>query len=390
MERDAARTRWLTMQRTLKKSLWLIAALIVIAALLYHERGAALLKGFSWQELGSALKNVRIGLLALGLGGIFVSYALRALRWRGFSRYMGKAHFWNVYSATIMGFTAIFVLGRAGEPVRPLLIARKDRLPVGDSLGVYVLERIFDAGASVVLAACALLAIPRGYLGGSLAGPANQSTALLRDARVAGWALFGGLVVLIALLVYFRLRGAKALRSRLGRWQKRGGWRGRVGTLVEGFSEGLQAIRSARDLFVAVWYTAIHWLVVALVYFWVIRSFGSRGGYLVFGGAVLVLAFTMVGSVVQLPTVGGGMQLSSFLVLSVIFGVEKEAAAAMAIMIWIITFAAVTIVGLPLLVHEGWSMGALRRLVREEEKDEERGKHATLREIDMAKRETRQ
>lgn len=378
------------MQRTLKKSLWLIAALVVIAALLYHERGAALLKGFSWQELGEALKHVRVGLVALGLGGIFVSYALRALRWKGFSRYMGKPHFWNVYSATIMGFTAIFLLGRAGEPVRPLLIARKDRLPVGDSLGVYVLERIFDAGASVVLAACALLAIPRGYLGGRMVGPANQSNALLRDARVAGWALFGGLVVLIALLVYFRLRGARALRSRLARWRKRGGWRGRGATLAEGFSEGLQAIRSARDLLVAVWYTAIHWLVVALVYFWVIRSFGNRAGYLAFGGAVLVLAFTMVGSVVQLPTVGGGMQLSSFLVLSVIFGVEKEAAAAMAIMIWIITFAAVTIVGLPLLIHEGWSMGALRRLVREEERDEERGKHATLREIDMAKRETRQ
>jgi glycosyltransferase 2 family protein len=390
MEPAAPRMRCATMQATLKKYLWLIATLIVIAALLYQERGAALLKGFSWQDLGAALKNVRVGFLVLGLGGIFVSYALRALRWRSFSRYMGEAHFVNVYSATIMGFTAIFLLGRAGEPVRPLLIARKDRLPVGDSLGVYVLERIFDAGATVVLAACALLAIPRGYLGGPLVGPANQSNALLRDARVAGWALFGGLLVLIALLVYFRLRGAKVLRSRLGRWRERGGWRGRVASLVDGFGEGLQAIRSARDLLVAVSYTAIHWLVVALVYFAVIRSFGSSGGYLAFRGAVLVLAFTMVGSVVQLPTVGGGMQLSSYLVLSVIFGVEKGAAAAIAIMIWIITFAAVSVVGLPLLIHEGWSMGALRRLVREEEKDEERGKHATLAEIDMAKRETRQ
>lgn len=377
------------MQRTLKKSLWLIAALAVLGFLLYHERGAALLKGFSWQELGASLRNVRVALLGLALGGAFVSYALRALRWRRFSRYMGKAHFGNVYSATLMGFTSIFLLGRAGEPVRPLLIARKDRLPVGDSLGVYVLERIFDAGASVVLAACALLAIPREHLGGPLGGAAGQSTALLGDARLAGWALFGALVVLVALLVYFRFHGAKALRSRLGRWQKRGRWRRRVGTLVAGFSEGLQAIRSAGDLLVALAYTAIHWLVVALIYFCVLRSFGSRGGDLAFGGALLVLAFTMVGSVVQLPTVGGGMQVSSFLVLSVIFGVEKEAAAAMAIMIWIITFAAVSVVGLPLLVHEGWSMGALRRLVHKEEKDEERGKHATLPEIDMAKRGTR-
>ncbi len=377
------------MQKTLKKSLWLIVALIVIAALLYHERGAAMLAGFSWQRLGAVLGNANFGLMALALGMIFVSYAVRAIRWKRFSRYMGKPHFWNVYSATIMGFTAIFLLGRAGEPVRPLLIARKDRLPVADSLGVYVLERIFDAGATVVLAACALLAIRRGALSGVANGA--QSTALLRDARLAGWALFGGLVVVIALLIYFRFRGARVLRSRLHGWKKRRGWRARIATLVDGFSEGLQAIRSVADLFAAIGYTAVHWLVVALVYFWIIRSFGVPG-HLEFRDAVLVLAFTMVGSVVQLPTVGGGMQLSSFLVLSVIFGVEKEPAAAMAIMIWIITFAAVTIVGLPLLVREGWSMGSLRRLVREEGAEEERGKHATLREIDMAKRtrETRQ
>jgi glycosyltransferase 2 family protein len=371
------------MQKTLKKSLWLIAALIVIAALLYHERGAAMLAGFSWQRLGTALRNANFGLLALALATIFVSYAVRAMRWERFSRYMGKPHFWNVYSATIMGFTAIFLLGRAGEPVRPLLIARKDRLPVADSLGVYVLERVFDAGATVVLAACALLAIRRSALSAIVNGA--QSAALLRDARLAGWALFGGLVVVIALLIYFRFHGARVLRSRLHGWKKRGGWRARIAALVDGFSEGLQAIRSAADLFAAIGYTAVHWLVVALVYFWIIRSFGIPV-HLEFRDAVLVLAFTMVGSVVQLPTVGGGMQLSSFLVLSVIFGVEKEPAAAMAIMIWIITFAAVTIVGLPLLIHEGWSMGSLRRLVREEEAEEERGKHATLREIDMAKR----
>lgn len=371
------------MNNTLKKWLLLTGTLFVIAVLLYHERNSAMLAGFSWQKLGATLVNVNYGLLALALGTIFISYALRALRWVGFSRYMGKARFWNVYSATIMGFTAIFLLGRAGEPVRPLLIARKDRLPVGDSLGVYVLERIFDAGATVVLAACALLAMRRS----SVVGAGQQTSALLRDARLAGWALFGGLVMLIALLVYFRMRGAKALRARLQHWHKRKGWRGRVATLIDGFSEGLQAIRSAKDLFTAVSYTAIHWLVMALVYLWVIHAFGSRGGELEFRGAVLVLAFTMVGSVVQLPTVGGGMQLSTFLVLSVIFGVEKEPAAAIAIMIWIITFAAVTIVGLPLLIREGWSMGALRRLAHEEGVKEEQGKHETLKEIDMAKRE---
>ncbi len=368
------------MRPALKKILWLIAGLVIIGALLYRARGSAMLAGFSWQKFGAELKDANFALLALSLATIFVSYALRALRWQRFSRYMGRTHFKNVYNATVTGFTAIFLLGRAGEPVRPLLIARKDRLPVADSFGVYVLERIFDAAATVVMAAIALLMIPRSSLNAS-----ERGFNMLRDARLAGWALFGGLVVVIALLVYFRLRGAQTLHARLGVWRKRGGWRGRAATLAAGFSEGLQAIRSLGDLLVAIGYTALHWLVMAFVYLWIIESFRVGGRPFEFRGALLVLAFTMVGSVVQLPAVGGGMQLSTFLVLSVIFGMASEAAAAIAITVWIISFAAVSIAGVPLLVHEGWSMGALRELAREEQADEARGRHVSLREVDAAK-----
>ncbi|MHB8525245.1 MAG: lysylphosphatidylglycerol synthase transmembrane domain-containing protein, partial [Candidatus Acidiferrales bacterium] len=291
-----------------------------------------------------------------------------------FSRYMGRPTFRNVFSATIMGFTAIFVLGRAGEPVRPLLIASKDRLPVADSFGVYVLERIFDVGATAVLAIFALLALPLR----ALVGSEVNARRLLHDARLAGWALFWSLLVLIAALIYFRVRGARALQSPLGRLRRRGGWRGKIATLVDGFSEGLQAIRSPGDLFIAIGYTVVHWVMVALVYLWVMRSFSGQIGEFGFRAALIVLAFTMVGSVMQLPAVGGGTQLATFLVLTVIFGVEKEPAAAVAIVLWLVTFAAVCIAGVPLLIHEGWSMGDLRSLAREEAADEEHGKHVLL------------
>ncbi|HEU5410805.1 MAG TPA: lysylphosphatidylglycerol synthase transmembrane domain-containing protein [Candidatus Acidoferrales bacterium] len=371
------------MRPALKKILLLIAGVVVIAALLYHTRRSAMLAGFSWQKFSAELKDANFALLALSLATIFVSYAIRALRWQRFARYMGRARFKNIYSATIIGFTSIFLLGRAGEPVRPLLIARKDRLSVAGNFGVYVLERIFDAAATVVMAAVALVMIAPGSLNTS-----ERGINMLRDARLAGWALFGGLLVVVALLIYFRLRGAHTLGARLGVWRKRGGWRGRLATLTAGFGEGLQAIRSFGDLLVAIFYTALHWLVMAFVYLWIIESFRVGGRPFEFRGALLVLAFTMVGSVVQLPAVGGGMQLSTFLVLSVIFGMASEPAAAIAITIWIISFAAVSVVGVPLLVHEGWSMGALRDLAREEEADEERGKHVSLRGVDAAKRST--
>lgn len=375
--------RCATMRRGVRKTLWLIVALAIAVGLLYRFRGAIMLGGFNWQKLGAALENANIALLLLAVASIYVSYALRSLRWVRFSRYMGRPTFGNVYSATIMGFTAIFVLGRAGEPVRPLLIARKDRLPVADSFGVYVMERVFDVGATAVLAILALLALPRHALPGSEANAGR----LVHDARLAGWGIFWLLIGMIVVLVYFRLHGARALQSQLVGFRKRGGWRGKIATLIDGFSQGLQAIRSAGDLSAAVAYTVVHWLVVALVYLLVTRSFSSQIGEFDFRAALLVLAFTMVGSVVQLPAVGGGTQLATFLVLTVIFGVEKEPAAAVAIVLWLVTFAAACVAGLPLLIHEGWSMGDLRRLAREEAADEERGEHASISDAAKQKRE---
>jgi len=85
-----------------------------------------------------------------------------------------------------------------------------------------------------------------------------------------------------------------------------------------------------------------------------------------------------VGSVLQLPGVGGGAQVASFIALTSIFGVEQEPAAAIAIVLWLITFVAAILVGVPLLIREGLSMGELRNLARAERVAEKTGKHVSL------------
>ena len=81
---------------------------------------------------------------------------------------------------------------------------------------------------------------------------------------------------------------------------------------------------------------------------------------------MLVLAFTLAGSAIQLPGVGGGSQIASFLAYTAIFGVEKEPAAAAALLVWLITFAGCSIAGVPLLLHEGLSLGKLREMAEHE------------------------
>jgi uncharacterized protein (TIRG00374 family) len=362
----------LRMNRSLRKGLFLLLLLFLLGALLYRSRGAVRLEGFRWQLLGESVRQARLSLLLLSIATVYVCYAIRSLRWMRFSRWLGPTTFPHVYGATLEGFAAVFLLGRAGEPVRPLLIASKDRLSISGSFGIYVLERIMDASATAVIAGVALVIFP------IAAQPGEDAAPFLAAARTTGITIFVGLFALVGFLVYFRFHGAGALVSRLEGWHAHPGWRARIAGLLVGFSEGLQAIRTWSDLFAVVGYTALHWLLVVYVYVWVPHSFGGAFDAIDFSGAMVLLAITMVGSTAQLPGVGGGTQLASFLVFTVIFGVEKEPAAAAAIILWLITFAASCLAGLPLLIREGWSMGELRRLARAEAEAEAVGTHATF------------
>lgn len=361
------------MRPTARKALIAILAVAVLGILIYRSRDAIRLENFSWDRLASSVRHADVSLLFVSLLGINVCLALRAFRWTRFSRYLDRATYSNIFASTAIGFTSIFLLGRAGEPIRPLLIARKDDISVSSEFGIYVLERMFDIASTVVLASVALLAVPR-------LASAGEGHSLLAAARATGIVLLVGLVLGVAFLVYFRLHGAARLERRMDAWRASAatGWGQRVAGLAGGFSEGLQAIRTFNDLLYAIVISAVHWTLIAVIYFLVAQSFGGRLAELGLSDALLVLAFTMVGSAVQLPGVGGGSQVASFLAYTVILGVDKEPAAAAAIVLWLITFAGSTVLGIPLLIKEGWSMGELRRMARAEKEAEAHGGHIAV------------
>ena len=147
---------------------------------------------------------------------------------------------------------------------------------------------------------------------------------------------------------------------------------------ILGFITGIQTVRSAGDLTGAVLYSAIHWFVVLIVYYFVARSFGGRLGELSLGDNMLVLAFTLVGSAVQLPAVGGGSQALAIFAYTKVFGVQSETAVAAAIVLWLVTFAGCSVAGIPLLIREGVSLGQLRELAEHEKEElEEIAVHGT-------------
>src|SRR5579864_4445704 len=351
------------MQSSSRKLLLALVALLILGFIIYRSSGMIHLADFSGAKLLHAVREANPFLLILSVVSIYGCYAIRSLRWQVFQKNLGSSRFWPIYSMTLAGFSAIFLLGRAGEPVRPLLLSRREKIPIADMFGIYALERLFDAASAAVIAAVGLILFE------SHAHVGETASKLETAARTTGAVMFAGVIGAVDFLVYLRLHGTALMERRFQSWVDAGGGRAKIAGIFLGFARGIQTIRSWGDLALSVVYSAAHWFLVLVIYLWICHAFGGSLSSISLGDAMLIMSFTLVGSAVQLPGVCGGSQVASFLALTTIFGVEKEPAAVVAIMIWLITFAACAIVGTPMLIHQGLSLGQLKELA-EHEKEE--------------------
>jgi glycosyltransferase 2 family protein len=77
------------------------------------------------------------------------------------------------------------------------------------------------------------------------------------------------------------------------------------------------------------------------------------------------MGFVSFGSVVQIPGIGGGVQVATVLVLTELFRVPIETASSFALLLWIMMFVVVVPFGAVLAVREGLNWTRLKRLRRE-------------------------
>src|SRR5437879_7038876 len=230
------------MQTSSRKLLVVLIGLLLLGFVVYRSSGMLHLGDFSGTKLLHAVRNANPFLLILSVLAIYGCYAIRALRWKVFQQNLGPSHLATIYGLTLAGFSAIFLLGRAGEPVRPLLLARKEKLPVSGMFGIYVLERLFDLASAAVIAAIGLLLFKAHGHVGETAGKLETA------ARTTGSVLSAGVVGAIAFLIYLRLHGSALLERRLQAWRIVDGWRSRIAGILLGFVRGVQAIRTVSDL----------------------------------------------------------------------------------------------------------------------------------------------
>src|SRR5215212_6814189 len=115
-------------------------------------------RNLNWIEVRRALSNSDPYLLSAAILIICLAYFFRAFRWGAFLKPLSAARFGDLFAATTIGFSGVFLIGRAGEFVRPVVLSMRDpRVRPSASLVTIVVERIYDFTAVALLFAINLV-----------------------------------------------------------------------------------------------------------------------------------------------------------------------------------------------------------------------------------------
>jgi glycosyltransferase 2 family protein len=346
-----------------KRILITAGALAVLLILLYLQ--VRQWKSFDWATFWSETHQVNLWHIAHGVALIYLAYVVRAVRWKIFLRPVRpEASSLQLVGPTLVGFTGLALLGRPGEFIRPYLIARRYSLPVSSQIAVWAVERIFDIGAFAVLLALAI------FLPDALGATPHPE---YKPQLILGGVLLLGIVAVLAVGAAIVARKGEALakwfEQRFAHWSSNLGQR--IALRIREFGAGLNTIHNPLSLLLLIVLSLGMWYMIAVAYHEVTHAYyqpGMEELEIPTSQILLLMGSSMVGSMVQLPGVGGGSQLATIAALNHVFDVPPELAASCGIMLWLVTFVAVIPAGLLLAHREHLS---IRKLSEESHHAEE-------------------
>src|SRR5437867_5726582 len=140
---------------------WLALGALLLLGALYLLRSELRKSGFRWPVFVATLTRLDWPWLLAATGLAPATYYVRAPRWAVLLKPVQPyPNIGRLISATAIGFTAITLLGRPGEFVRPYLISVQERVPFSSQISAWVLERIYDLLISLAIFGFALSHIP--------------------------------------------------------------------------------------------------------------------------------------------------------------------------------------------------------------------------------------
>src|SRR5687768_14727730 len=154
-------------------------------------------RNLDWQEVSRSLRQANPWYLTYAVLIICFGYLLRAIRWRVLLEPITQSSLKELFATTTVGFAAIFLIGRAGEIVRPMWLPMRDpRVRPSAALVTLGLERIFDLAALACFFAVNLL---------WFTPPAGRESEFEYVATIGVLMLLAVVLGFVALVVYQRM-----------------------------------------------------------------------------------------------------------------------------------------------------------------------------------------
>jgi uncharacterized protein (TIRG00374 family) len=306
----------------------------------------------NWSEVRHAVARANPYLLCLAVLVVLLAYLFRAVRWGALLAPLCPASLRNLFIATTVGFGAVFLVGRMGEVVRPVVLPMRDPgIRPSASFVTILVERIYDLLAVILLFAAALL---------WLRPPANAAIEFGR-VRVAGAVLLVLAVAGVFTLTLFRKHSSRVIEWTRNVLERRHFLPARltraVISVLEQLARALRVLVNARELAVTVGWTALVWVAISLANFLVLRAFGLHFGIT---ETIFVMGWAIVGSLVPTPGGAAGAFHAATAGALIFLGVAKETAAAISIVMHLVDFGPALIVGLIYIMRGDINLSSLR------------------------------
>lgn len=321
--------------------------LLTLGLLAYFLRDA------NMREVWAETRRADPLLLLLALAATALTYVLRAVRWQYLLAPIGGARFSTALRTTIIGFAASAMLpARAGEVIRPYLLARRERLSATSAFATVILERLLDLLAVLLMFAFWVFSGANGVVARD---PSHLSRVTFGGAMAGGAAVLAG-------IVFFGLAGQperlgrltlsieRLLPRQLARMAAR---------FVETFAQGLGVMRQPRRLVTALALSFPLWASIAAGIWLTSKAFHIT---FPFTASFLVMTLLVVGVAVPTPGAIGGFHAFFQFTVETFFGAPHDRAVGAAIVLHAISFLPVTIVGLMFMLSEGLTLAGARRL----------------------------
>jgi glycosyltransferase 2 family protein len=313
---------------------------------------AVFLRNADLAQVWKSVAAARMDSLVLALALVAIGFVIRAERWKYLLEPIGHTRFRNVLRTTVIGFGASAVLpARAGEVIRPYLLARKEGLSATAAFATIIVERILDLVAVLVLLAAFLIAFDPGLEA--------------RDSAVFSAIRYGGLIMapvaIGALIVMFFMAGHP---DTLHRWLLKAEAvlpariAAVIARLAKTFAEGFGVVRRPERLIAAVAWSIVLWISIAAGIWAVSIAFGIQ---MPFTGAWLMLAPLVVGVAVPTPGGVGGFHEAYRIGATAFFGADNNTAVGAAIVLHAISMLPVALVALLFIVQDGLKIGGIAR-----------------------------